>query len=333
MSKNTIPDPNTASPPEASQIQKSALSFKPTDDTDLSIVVAKGENSEPAPLRKPHMRKKLARSLPIAKLNEKEIYQVYFEDTFFEILVEDLEWAKGIIIIHCPFLKDYRLNLLLKVLERCVKRGVRVCVFIREPKEGRDTPEEIQQRLELAAKLLRINVHVTIRPDIHEKLIIIDEMIFWEGSCNSLSQAGSYERIPRWISRNKVLEAIESHGLLDCRMCFDLAQLGGCTAGTEIFGRQLIGRVIRRRRMELGISQRELAELTNIAKPTISRIEHGRCDPKLSTIEKICIHLRVEVRLVSWHLLSALDEKINLVVGPLNMRVQKARRSPWQKDC
>lgn len=180
MTEHIHPVPASGAAQDANQNLKQPLSFKPTDDTDLRLITKDGElKLAPASCKS----KTLARSLRISKAPKDEIHEVYFEDTFFEVLLNDLEWATGIIIIHCPFLKDYRLGLLLEVLARCVKRGVRVCVFIRQPHEKYDSAEEIKLRMDLAKKLLEINVHVTIRPNIHEKLIIIDELIFWEGSC------------------------------------------------------------------------------------------------------------------------------------------------------
>ncbi|MEM2925532.1 MAG: CBS domain-containing protein [Methanocellales archaeon] len=44
---------------------------------------------------------------------------------------------------------------------------------------------------------------------------------------------------------------------------------------------------LKRRRMELGLTQKELAKLAGVSQPLIARIESGDIDPRLSTIKKI----------------------------------------------
>ena len=44
---------------------------------------------------------------------------------------------------------------------------------------------------------------------------------------------------------------------------------------------------IRRRRKQLGLTQKELAELVGVSQPLIARIESGTIDPKLSLVKRI----------------------------------------------
>lgn len=44
---------------------------------------------------------------------------------------------------------------------------------------------------------------------------------------------------------------------------------------------------LKKRRMELGLTQKELAKLAGVSQPLIARIESGDIDPRLSTLKKI----------------------------------------------
>lgn len=58
------------------------------------------------------------------------------------------------------------------------------------------------------------------------------------------------------------------------------------------------GELLRSARRRCNLTQRELAQRTGIAQPTIARIESGRADPMLNTIERLLAacgaRLRVE---------------------------------------
>jgi predicted transcriptional regulator len=47
------------------------------------------------------------------------------------------------------------------------------------------------------------------------------------------------------------------------------------------------GRSLRQARRRAGLSQRALAARTGVAQPTIARIERGKDDPRLGTIERL----------------------------------------------
>lgn len=58
-----------------------------------------------------------------------------------------------------------------------------------------------------------------------------------------------------------------------------------------------IGEVIKRYRTTLGISQTDLAEISEVSLATIKDIERGKGNPSLSTIEKIADTLGLELKL------------------------------------
>lgn len=58
---------------------------------------------------------------------------------------------------------------------------------------------------------------------------------------------------------------------------------------------EYIGNFIKQRRMELGLSIRELSVKSNVASGTISQIETGKTSPNLTTLNAICNTLRFPV--------------------------------------
>lgn len=56
--------------------------------------------------------------------------------------------------------------------------------------------------------------------------------------------------------------------------------------------------VIIKRRIELGLSQRDLAALTGIKQPAIARLETLGCIPKLDTLIKILKALGIKIDLI-----------------------------------
>ncbi|HNP32165.1 MAG TPA: helix-turn-helix transcriptional regulator [Flavobacterium sp.] len=56
-----------------------------------------------------------------------------------------------------------------------------------------------------------------------------------------------------------------------------------------------VGQRIKEIRTEKNISQQDLASKCNFEKSNMSRIEAGRTDPKLTTLERICKGLDVDI--------------------------------------
>lgn len=60
-------------------------------------------------------------------------------------------------------------------------------------------------------------------------------------------------------------------------------------------GRQRLGENLKRLRAERGISQVELADMIKVDKSYISNIENAKCNPTLSTIERLSNILNTQV--------------------------------------
>lgn len=80
-----------------------------------------------------------------------------------------------------------------------------------------------------------------------------------------------------------------------------------------------VGRVIHVLRQERGLRQAELAVITGLKQPNLSRIENGVVVPRRATLEKIAEALGVEVSaLLDESQAADVDRKLNAVLSPRN---------------
>lgn len=185
------------------------------------------------------------------------------------------------------------------------RRGVRVCVFIQELSKFA-SDDERSKRKSAIDLLSAWDIHVSARPLIHEKLAIIDESLFWEGSLNILSHNDSHERMTRWDDRGKASEAAEMHNLNSCNWCRSVL---GAHDENDL---RLIGLCIAERRKALGLMQSELAHAAKIDRAQISRIEVGRRDVRVSTLIQVCAVLKLSVRAIPEYLAVTVDSADNI---------------------
>lgn len=203
---------------------------------------------------------------------------IYDQDTFYPQFRKDVENARSLVLIQSPFLSVRRIRSLYSSLKKCVSRGVRVCVFSQKPFKRSEV-------FDAAADLLKsLGIHLNLIPNIHEKLVIVDEHIFWDGSLNVLSQNISKERMTRWESMEMVHDAAFRHNLMTCASCVVTP----------------IGMLVRHRRNMMGITQKELASKTGLTQSIISQFESSKRDIQLSTLKRICRVTFLELRCLPW---------------------------------
>lgn len=60
-----------------------------------------------------------------------------------------------------------------------------------------------------------------------------------------------------------------------------------------------IGQLIKQRRLEVGMTQKQLSEITKMTQPSIIEIEKGRRGISLQTLYRLCEALNLEIELKS----------------------------------
>lgn len=220
-----------------------------------------------------------------------DVKKTHTEKTMWAQLSEDLSNAEFRLWIQSPFIAQKRMEFFWYRLEQLVKRGVCVCIFLQDPKTWFSAGGPTHHGFDaLVAKLRELNVHVTVREFIHEKLIIIDDRIHWDGSCNYMSHSVTTDRIHRWTHLDEMLEAIETHELDGCLECKENYKIVFCERNKSNVGRKL-----KQLRTRAGLTQRELAERCNVTQSVVSRVEMS--DPGnliLENLEQIAAGLHYQ---------------------------------------
>lgn len=122
--------------------------------------------------------------------------KLFDENTFYEAFTKDLRNCKKEVIIESPYITCKRMRVLESSFQKLIKRGVKVYVITRDPREHE---ENLARQAELEISIFEeIGVQVLLYPGIHHrKLAILDRNILWEGSLNILSQFYSREIMRR----------------------------------------------------------------------------------------------------------------------------------------
>ena len=121
---------------------------------------------------------------------------LFDEKNFYKQFTRDLLHAQNEVIIESPFITTERMNKLVPIFNKLVKRDIKVYVITRDPKEHQP-PYAKQSEYEIQ-HFEKIGVQVLIcLGNHHRKLAIIDRQILWEGSLNILSQIKSREIMRR----------------------------------------------------------------------------------------------------------------------------------------
>lgn len=130
------------------------------------------------------------------------------ETTFYGQFIDDLSKCKSEVIIESPFITSARMKMLYPVLEKLIKRGVKVYVVTRDPREH---TEPYKEQSELAIQYFeRLGVQALLCVgNHHRKLAILDRQILWEGSLNILSQIKSREIMKRTDAKETAMQMFD----------------------------------------------------------------------------------------------------------------------------
>jgi len=130
---------------------------------------------------------------------------LFDEKNFYKQFTKDLLRAQSEIIIESPFITTKRMDKLVPVFNKLVKRGIKVYIITRDPKEHQPLYAKQSEREIQHFEKIGIQVLICLGNH-HRKLAIIDRKILWEGSLNILSQINSREIMRRIEGENQAQE-------------------------------------------------------------------------------------------------------------------------------
>jgi phosphatidylserine/phosphatidylglycerophosphate/cardiolipin synthase-like enzyme len=124
--------------------------------------------------------------------------RLFDQNSFYQAFIDDLKKAKNEVIIESPFITAKRMAIVLPLLRKLTKSGVRIVVNTK-PLDEHEFDYRIQAN-QAINDLQELGVLVLFTNGHHRKLAIIDKSITWEGSLNILSQNDSCEVMRRMYS-------------------------------------------------------------------------------------------------------------------------------------
>lgn len=164
------------------------------------------------------------------------------EGDFYDYLFEDIRNFKTRMVIFSPFLTENRISMILPELSDSIKIGREIIVVTR-PLSDRNKGE-ITHYKKCEQELSDIGVTVIHKKMMHEKLIILDDYIVWNGSLNSLSNTGSTGELMQRTCNHQIAvdmeeyygvsgleSAIEAHYELFCPICHGQMIIGESDKG------------------------------------------------------------------------------------------------------
>lgn len=95
-----------------------------------------------------------------------------------------------------------------------------------------------------------------------------------------------------------------------------------------IFGINTVSALIRRSRLERGLTQRQLAKKAGTSQPAIARLETGTHSPTIETLERVLAALGLELELRTEEIDTGVDR--TLIVQNLRMSPQERLRKLGQ---
>jgi hypothetical protein len=130
---------------------------------------------------------------------------VVAQDMFFEHLHHDLAAATEQVVVYSPFMTQDRVGRLESHLRGAVERGAELWV-ITKPLEERSGDRSVY--VEIEQGLRNWGARVVHKRGMHEKLVIVDKQILWQGSLNPLSFSSTQEIMERRHSREIVADYV-----------------------------------------------------------------------------------------------------------------------------
>ncbi len=153
----------------------------------------------------------------LKKINNIEPHKIkhgdlYTQGDFYKEFINDILKAKKEIIIHSPFITNYRTKQLLPIFSFLAAKGIKIFVITRPywAHKGSMMNESLEMQLEMEKMEV---VVLPWRGNIHDKFSVIDREILWEGSLNILSQNESLERMRRIVGEETADQMLNFYGI------------------------------------------------------------------------------------------------------------------------
>lgn len=131
----------------------------------------------------------------------------YDTNSFWGNIIPDLKHVHNRVIIFCPFVRKQRIDQLLPLFKKITESGNQVIIYTRPVSEHQDSYQTTTRSL--IDSLRKEGAVVRIRKNMHEKVILIDDTIVWQGSLNLLSHRNTKEQMQRIVIKSVQKEAEE----------------------------------------------------------------------------------------------------------------------------
>lgn len=229
---------------------------------------------------------------------------VYDEETFIPAFKEKASKAQFSLLMIAPNLTHFGLERLVDTIEYLVKNKRQVCIFVKPPDRYYDDPSTWDSSTRRSItyfdgrvrELRGTGAHVNFVDKEHKKVAVIDGRWTFDGSANILSFNAdkTIERMTCIDSFYMALSAIAKHELFNCPDCHN-ERLKMPGLRYLLLSSTDLGAKIAEKRMARGLTQRQLAELSNVPRSVIANLEAGQANLTLETIVAILDALDEEV--------------------------------------
>lgn len=219
----------------------------------------------------------------------------YYQKNFAERFLADLRSAKQYVLIQTVYIGLQALKVFLHEIAKCIRRGVQVCIFVREPDNWyvhRDLLDPVTQtefnELQGLIDLLRgYGAHVTMLEDIHVKVAVFDGLIGYSGSLNFFSNGKSTNNTIRFDHPAIALNLQDEHKLF-CVECLEAKAHPPAGKMIVIAKESPVGVVLRKLRIENRFSIRSMADRAGLTSSHLHDIEKGHASALTEIFASIC---------------------------------------------
>ncbi len=219
----------------------------------------------------------------------------YHHHNFREPFLADLRAAKHYVLIQTVYIGLQALKVFLYELVKCIRRGVQVCIFVRQPDNWyvrRDLLDPVTQtefnELQGIINLLRgYGAHVTMLEDIHVKVAVFDGLISYSGSLNFFSNGKSTNNTIRFDQPAIALNTQEEHKL-NCLECLEAKAHPPAERILVLTKETPLGGFLRRLRNEVKLSQRKMAEKAGVSRTHLQELEKGGTSALTESFAALC---------------------------------------------